>query len=57
MTRTTNARVAGISYLSYFALGVLSMILFGRAAQGQGVAAKLAGIAGHTSENGWPGSA
>jgi len=50
MTRTTNARVAGIAFLFYIAAGIASMVLFGRAAGGQGIAAKLAAIARHTGE-------
>jgi hypothetical protein len=45
MTRTTNARIAGFTFLFYIAAGIASMVLFGRAAAGEGVAAKLAGIA------------
>ena len=50
MTRTTNARVAGFAFLFYIAAGIASMVLFGRAAGGQGIAAKLEGLARHTGE-------
>ena len=47
MTRTTNARIAGFTFLFYIATGITSLVLFGRAAGGEGIAAKLAGIAQH----------
>lgn len=50
MTRTTNARIAGFTFLFYIAAGISSVVLFGRATSGEGVAAKLAGIAHHTSD-------
>ena len=49
MIRTTNARLAGFTFLFYIAAGVGGMILFGRAASADGIAAKLAGIAAHGS--------
>ena len=49
MTRTTNARIAGFTFLFYIAAGITAMVLFGRAAGGEGIAAKLAGIAQHAS--------
>src|SRR2546426_9451474 len=49
MTRTTNARIAGFTFLFYIAAGILSMVLFGQATGGEGVAAKLAGIAQHAT--------
>lgn len=52
MTRTTNARIAGFTFLAYIAAGITSMILFRRAAGGEGVAAKLAGIAAHAADVG-----
>jgi hypothetical protein len=46
MTPTSNARLAGFSYLLYIAAGITSMVVFGRATQGAvGNAAKLASIA------------
>ena len=50
MTRTTNARIAGFTFLFYIAAGISSVVLFGRATSGEGVAAKLAGIAQHASD-------
>lgn len=48
MTRTTNARIAGIIFLLYIATGVTHMVLFGKATGGaEGTAAKLASIAQH----------
>lgn len=52
MTRTTNARIAGFTFLAYIAAGITSMIIFGRATRGQGIAAKLAGIAAHAPDVG-----
>jgi hypothetical protein len=45
MTRTTNARVAGFALLFYIAAGITSLVLFGKATPGEGVAATLDGIA------------
>jgi len=50
MTRTTNARIAGFTFLFYIAIGITGMLLFSRAASGEGIAAKLAGIAEHASD-------
>lgn len=50
MTRTTNARIAGFTFLFYIAAGIGSMILFGRATSAVGTAAKLARIAEHASD-------
>ncbi len=50
MTRTTNARIAGFTFLFYIAAGISSVLLFGKATSGEGVAAKLASIAQHTSD-------
>ncbi len=50
MTRTTNARIAGFTFLFYIAAGIASMVLFGRATSGEGIAAKLAGIARHATD-------
>lgn len=49
MTRTTNARVAGITFLAYIALGIGSMVLSGRASAGEGIAAILASLAQHAA--------
>ena len=50
MTRTTNARIAGFTFLLYIAAGISSLVLFGRATSGEGIAAKLAGIAQHATD-------
>jgi len=47
MTRTTNARIAGFTFLFYIVVGIAGMILFSQATAGEGVTAKLASIAGH----------
>jgi len=49
MTRTTNSRIAGFTFLFYIAVGMTSLNLYGRATSGEGVAAKLAGIAQHAT--------
>src|SRR5512144_3184949 len=49
MTRRTNARVAGFTFLIYIAVSLVGMVLFDRAAGAEGTAAKLAGIAQHAS--------
>jgi hypothetical protein len=50
MTRTTNARVAGFTFLFYIAASITSMVLFGRATAGDGVAAQLAAIRQHAMD-------
>jgi hypothetical protein len=50
MTRTTNARIAGFTFLFYIAAGIASLVLFGRATPGEGIAANLAGIALHETD-------
>jgi hypothetical protein len=50
MTRTTNARIAGFTFLFYIAVDLPSMVLFNRATSGAGLAAKLAGIAQHAPD-------
>ena len=52
MTRTTNARIAGFTFLAYIAAGIASMVLFRRATGAGGIAAKLAGIAAHATDVG-----
>jgi hypothetical protein len=47
MTHTTNARIAGFTFLFYIAAGITSLVLFSRATGGQEVPAKLASIAQH----------
>src|SRR5690349_811872 len=50
MTRTTIARIAGFTFLFYITVGMLSMVLFNPAAGVDGIAAKLAAIAEHTTQ-------
>ena len=50
MTRATNARLAGFTFLIYIAVGITSMVLTGRATNGTGVAAQLATIAQHATD-------
>ena len=50
MTRDTNARLAGFTYLLYIGLAFPAMVLFGRATDAQGVPAKLARIAEHATD-------
>jgi hypothetical protein len=50
MTRRTNARVAGFTFLFYIAVALTGMVLSNRAASAEGTAAKLAGIAQHASD-------
>ena len=47
MTRTTNARIAGFTFLVYIAAGITSLVLFSQATGGQEVPAKLENIARH----------
>jgi hypothetical protein len=49
MTRKTTARIAGFTFLFYIAAGILSMVMFGRAASGNGVTEKLASIGQHST--------
>jgi hypothetical protein len=49
MTRRTNARIAGFTFLFYIVAGITSMILFGRATGGTGIAEKLVGISAHAT--------
>ncbi len=44
MTRTTNARIAGFTFLFYIAVAFPSMVLFGRATSGEGIAATRASL-------------
>jgi hypothetical protein len=50
MTRTTNARIAGFTFLFYIAVALTGMVLSNRATSVEGTAAKLAGIARHASD-------
>lgn len=50
MTRRTNARIAGVTFLFYIAVAFPEMILSGRATTGEGIAAQLSTVAQHTTE-------
>ena len=50
MTRQTNARIAGFTFLLYIATALPAAILFRTAASGDGIAAKLANIARHAAD-------
>jgi hypothetical protein len=50
MTRRTNARIAGFTFLFYIAVGILSIVLFNPAAGVEGIAAKLAAISEHATD-------
>jgi hypothetical protein len=50
MTRRTNAKVAGFTFLLYIAVGLSGMMLSSGAIGGEGTAAKLANIAAHASQ-------
>jgi Domain of unknown function (DUF4386) len=50
MTRTTNARIAGFTFLFYIAVAFPGMVLLDRATSGDGMAAKLASIAQHAMD-------
>ncbi|HEV8234427.1 MAG TPA: hypothetical protein VGP84_07500, partial [Gemmatimonadaceae bacterium] len=50
MTRTTNARIAGVAYLFYIGVAFPSMLLLDRATSGVDMAAKLATMAQHAAD-------
>jgi hypothetical protein len=50
MTRTTNARLAGFTFLFYIAAGITTLVLSNRATSGEGIAAKLASIVQHATD-------
>ena len=50
MTRTQNARLAGITFLAYIAIGIAALLIGNAATAGGGVAAKLASVARHAGE-------
>jgi hypothetical protein len=50
MTRRTNARIAGYTFLVYIAVTMAGIVLYTRATGGEGVAAQLAGIARHATD-------
>ena len=49
MTRKTNSRIAGFTFLFYIAVGISSQIVSARSEGGEGIAAKLSAIAHHAS--------
>ena len=50
MTRSTNARLAGVGYVSYIVVGILNEVLMYRATSVEGTAAKLARIADYSTD-------
>ncbi len=50
MTRRTNAKIAGFTFLFYIAVAFPSMLLLDRATSGEGIAAKLASVALHAAD-------
>jgi len=50
MTRTTNARIAGFTYLFYIAVAFPEMVLFRNATSGERTVEKLASVAQHATE-------
>lgn len=49
MTRATNARIAGATFLLYIAAGMTSLVISGRITRGTAMADKLASVAGDTT--------
>jgi len=49
MTRSTNARLAGVAFLAYIGTGIADLILFTKAAAGADVVARLASVAQHVT--------
>jgi hypothetical protein len=50
MTRITNARLAGFTFLFYIAIALTEMVMSGRISSGEGTAAKLTNIAHHAPQ-------
>lgn len=50
MTRTTNSRIAGFTFLFYIAVAFPSLVLFERATKADGIALQLERIAEHASD-------
>jgi hypothetical protein len=50
MTRITNARIAGVTFLAYIAAGITDMHLHARATAGTDIAGRLASIAQHPGD-------
>jgi len=49
MTRRTNARIAGFTYLLYIAVAFPAMVLFANATRGESIASQLATLAQHST--------
>ncbi len=49
MTRTTNARIAGFTFLAYIAATLASMVILDHAASGEAITDKLAAISEHAT--------
>jgi hypothetical protein len=52
MTRTTNARIAGFTFIFYIVAGLVAMNLTGMTTGGEGTAARLGNLTAHTKEYG-----
>ncbi len=52
MTRATNARIAGVTFLLYIAAGITSMVLFRKVTRGAEIADRLASMTGHATDMG-----
>ncbi len=50
MTRRTNARIAGIAFVVYIAVGITGSVLYARGTGGDTMPAKLANVATHLAE-------
>jgi hypothetical protein len=50
MTRTTNARIAGLAFLVYIAAALPGEVMYSDATSGEGTAAKLGNVAQHVPE-------
>lgn len=50
MTRTTNARIAGFTFLAYIAATIAGVVIFGHAAGDGGTTTKLSAIAAHPAD-------
>ncbi|HYS68688.1 MAG TPA: DUF4386 family protein, partial [Gemmatimonadaceae bacterium] len=50
MTRNASARIAGFTYLFYIAVAFPAMVLVDKATAGDGMPARLASVAQHTTE-------
>jgi hypothetical protein len=49
MTRRTNARIAGFTFLFYIAVGITNLMLSSKAVSGTGITEKLTAISAHTT--------